>query len=155
RNRKANIEGIAMAVAVKNAPASSSASLFDRVPVGSLVGAIYVLGSFALALKGLAFVWWGVLGFEQDSIFAWGALIVLQLLAVGGLGYVGTRLLGPKPAPGVKAGTFVVVLGLLIIALLTKYVSLWVEYWSFDRDLFSRGIAIGLTALFAVLLIGV
>jgi preprotein translocase SecE subunit len=114
-----------MAVAVKN-PEATSSGLFDRLPVGILAGVVYVVGSLAILFGLLPAVWWQWLGF-QATASSYAVLILVGMLLAAGLAYVGMRLLGPKPAPGLKAGIFVALLALLVVLLVTRWVSQGIE----------------------------
>jgi preprotein translocase SecE subunit len=153
-NRKSEIEGIAMTVAVKNTPEISTGSLFDRLAVSSLAGVIYILGSIAVVVKGLPALWWDYLALNQQSFPAWALLIVAMLAAAGGLVYVGGKLLGPSPPRGTRAGIFVGLIGVLLIGMITKWIGGILEGWSFDKGWFSQSVAIGIMlAIGAVLLV--
>src|SRR5579875_1406317 len=118
-----------MAVAVKNMPETASASLVDRMAVASLAGAAYVLGTLGTVFYLIPSLWQS-LGWENSAALM--VRIVIQLAALSGLLVFGTRLLGPKTAPGVRAGIFFAVVGFLLILLLTRWASLWIEYGSYD-----------------------
>jgi preprotein translocase SecE subunit len=123
-----------MAVAVKNTPEATSTSLLDRMAIASLAGAAYVLGSIGIVFYLIPSLGQS-LGGEGNAILM--LRILIQLAALGGLCWYGMRLLGPKAAPGVRAGIFIALAGFLLILLLTRWVSLWIEYWSYERGLFS------------------
>ena len=75
--------------------------LFDRLPVASLVGMIYVLASFAIVLRGLPYLWYDVvgpaLGFWRGMFVPAVLLAALMLAAVVGLVVLGVRLLVGRP----------------------------------------------------------
>jgi hypothetical protein len=133
-----------MSVAVKNTPEIATTSLLDRMPVAALAGTAYVLGSLGIVFYLLPSLW---------QMTGWGgavALVVrglLQLAALGGLAYLGVQLLGPKAAPGIRAGIFVGLVGFLMILLLTRWASMWIEYLSFDRNLFASSVGAIITAV--------
>jgi preprotein translocase SecE subunit len=148
-----------MAVAVKNNPEVASASPFDRLPVVSLVGVVYVLGCLGIVFKLIPSVWWliwpvasGGTGFVSSTLLG-----LVMLAAVIGLSVVGVRLLGTKAPVGVRAGIFVGLVGVLVILLLTRWASLWFEHWSFDRGWFgpSTGMALTVAVGVALLILGV
>src|SRR5258707_12907977 len=116
-----------MAVAVKNNPEASSPSPFDRLPVACLVGIVYVLGSLGVLFKGLPHVWYNVLGFPSNSFLAVGLLLIVGVAAALGLVILGARLLGTQPAPGIRAGIFVGLGGILLIGLVTRWMGLLFE----------------------------
>lgn len=139
-----------MAVAVKNTPEVASASLLDRMAIASLVGAAYVLGSLAIVFSLIPSLWQS-LGWGSGAALMIRGLI--QLAALVGLLVFGTRLLGPKAVTGVRAGIFVALAGFLLILLLTRWASLWIEYWSYDRGLFSPTAGAIITAVIGVVLL--
>jgi len=140
-----------MAVAVKNMPEVASKGRFERMAFVSLAGAAYLLGTFGIVFYlipslGQSLGWGG-------SGAAFLLRLVIQLAALVGLLVFGTRLLGPKTALGVRAGIFFGFVGFVLVLLLTRWASLWIEYWSYDRGLFSptagaiATVAVGLALL--------
>lgn len=144
-----------MTVAVKNMPVLSTRSLLDRLAVSSLAGVIYVLGSIGLVVKGLPALWWNWLHLSRDSFPAWALLIVAMFAAVCGLVYVGGKLLGPSPPHGVRAGVFVGLIGVGLIALITRWIGGWLDSLSFERAWFSQQVGIWITAAIGVILLAV
>jgi preprotein translocase SecE subunit len=142
-----------MTVAVKNTPESQTSSPFDRLPVASLVGVVYVLAGIAIIVKGLPALVWTWLGLSQQSFPAWFLLIVCILAAVAGLAYVGSRLAGPTPPRGLRAGIFVALIGIGIIAMITRWASTLFERLSFDNHWFSAEVGLGLTAAVGLILL--
>ena len=143
-----------MAVAVKNTPEVASASMLDRMAVASLAGTVYALGTLGIVFYLLPSLWQS-LGWEGVvSVLARG---LLQLVVLGALIVFGVRLLGPKTAPGVRAGIFIGLVGFATILLLTRWASLWIEYWSYSHNTFSPSIGAILTTVFglALLILGV
>ncbi|MGH7169732.1 MAG: preprotein translocase subunit SecE [Gemmataceae bacterium] len=132
-----------MAVAVKNTPEVESASLLDRMTIASLAGAAYVLGTLGIVFYLIPSLWQS-LGWEGNASLVRG---LIQLAAAIGLLVFGARLLGPKAATGVRAGIFIGLLGVLLILLLTRWASLWIEYWSYHRGLFGLSTGALLTAV--------
>jgi preprotein translocase SecE subunit len=122
-----------MAVAVKNTPEVASASLLDRMPVAALAGTAYALGTLGIVFYLIPSLW-GALGWEGPVAVVIRGL--LQLAALGGLVVFGARLLGTKAITGVRAGIFIGLVGFLLVLLLTRWASLWIEYWSYDRGYF-------------------
>jgi preprotein translocase SecE subunit len=136
-----------MAVAVKNTPEVASASLLDRMAVASLAGTAYALGTLGIVFYLLPSLW-DALGWGGPAAVTLRGL--LQLAALGGLIVFGTRLLagaGSKAAPGLRAGIFVGLVGFLLVLLLTRWASLWIEHWSFDRGFFGPTVGAVLTAV--------
>jgi len=128
-----------MAVAVKNTPETSTSSAFDRTPIVCLAGVVYVLSSLAIVFGLIPYLWnqmWGGFGFSTTS-FASGTLAGLVMLAVfSGLVVLGGQLLGPKAPTGVRAGIFTGLVGFLLVLGLTRWFSLWVEYYCFYESWF-------------------
>jgi preprotein translocase SecE subunit len=121
-----------MAVAVKNTTEAAPRQAPDPVAMGSLLGALYVLGSLAVVFYAVPRLWallvspWlaGTLGLA----FIDTALLLVAMLAAGaGLFLFGQRLAGPSPAPGLRAGTLFAVLGLLAVGLLTPALGFLLE----------------------------
>src|SRR5262249_29636583 len=109
-----------MAVAVKNTPETRTTSVFDRLAAASLVGVEYVLGTLGIVFKGLPALWeqlglstGGFLGVALQGV---AMLAVLVVLAV-----VGVRLMGPTPRVGIRAGIFMGLFLLLVLALLGRW----------------------------------
>jgi preprotein translocase SecE subunit len=136
-----------MAVAVKNTPEVASSSLLDRMAIASLAGAAYVLGTLGIVFYLLPSLWQS-LGWEGNAALIFRS--VLQLVALVGLIVYGARLLGPKAVHGIRAGIFVALAGFLLILLLTRWASVWIEYWSYDRGLFNPTVGALVTAIIGV-----
>ncbi len=146
-----------MAVAVKNAPDVRSSSLFDRMPVLSLLGAAYVIVCLAILGRALPYLWWEVIGFDEASMMYSILLLMVLAVAAAGLGYLGLRLLGNRAPVGTRAGIFVAFAGIVIILLLTRWASVWLEWGVYYQGWFgSNGPVVGalLTAAVAVVLLG-
>lgn len=147
-----------MAVAVKNTPEVASASLFDRTAIASLAGAAYLLGSLGIVFALIPSLWQS-LGLGGNS--AWMIRVLIQLATLLILLLFGVRLLAGEGAarssPGARAGIFVSLVGFLLILLLTRWASLWFEYWSYDRGLLAPSAGAIATAIFglALLFLGV
>jgi preprotein translocase SecE subunit len=141
-----------MAVATKIPSEVNSASMLDRMAVASLAGTVYALGTLGIAFYLLPSLW--ETGNNNVLAVVRG---LLQMIVLVGLIVFGVRLLGPKTAPGVRAGIFVGLLGFLTILLLTRWASLWIEYGSYSRNLYSPSVGAILTAVFglALLVLGV
>jgi len=138
-----------MAVAVKNSPETDTSSAFDRMPVVSLVGVVYVLSSLAIVFGLLPYLWWQMWGsvFGNTNTFASGTLLgMLMLTAFTGLVVLGGQLLGPKAPPGVRAGIFTGLVGLVLVVGLTRWISVWAEHFCYFENLFgSAGKIVGVT----------
>ena len=59
-------------------------------------------------------------------------MIVSVALGVGLL-VLGSRLLGPNPPDGVRAGVFTAFAGFLVVVGLARWASLWLEYWAYTH----------------------
>jgi preprotein translocase SecE subunit len=146
-----------MAVAVKNAPVAAPSKLLDRLPVVALVGAVYVLGSLAVVLWAVPELWYALTQFPRDSATGVVLLALIDTAVAAGLGYVGYRLVRARELPpGARAGAALAVVGILAVLLLTRWVSMWLEYWVYNNRLFGdSGPTAGLAltgAAFVVLL---
>jgi preprotein translocase SecE subunit len=146
-------------VAVKN-PETSRSGPLDRLHVAILAGVIYVVGSVAILFELLPWLWWapGPLGFARPAsgnpaVGTTVGLILLGLAVAAGLVYLGARLLGPSPAPGVKAGIFTGLVTLFAIAVLTRWISLIFEGWVYESRSISESVGIALTVAVAVVLL--
>lgn len=117
-----------MAVAVKNNPESLTHGLFDRkrLAVGSLLGTVYVIGCLGVIFQLLPALWWNWLGFNP-TLLTWAGLLVLEAGAIAGLTIVGVRLAGTNAPPGLRAGIFAGLVGILIIGFLTWCIGLILE----------------------------
>ena len=140
-----------MAVAVKNAPVSAAPSPFDRMAVVSLAGAAYVIVSLVIVFGGLPYLWrtaTGLTGIGGD------VLLGLVMLAVAtGLAVLGARLIGQKQPVGARAGICTAVLLFVVVLLLTRWASLWLEYGVYSQHLFGpSGVTVGLTLTGLILL---
>ena len=139
-----------MAVGIKNTPEIASASFLDHMPVAALAGTAYLLGSLGIVFYLLPSLW-DTHGWTGNA----SAMVrgLLQFAALTGLVVFGARLLGPKAAHGVRAGIFIGFVGFLLILLLTRWASLWLEYGSFDRGWFNYSVGATLTTLVGVVLL--
>jgi preprotein translocase SecE subunit len=139
-----------MAVAVKNTPEAESASLLDRMAIASLAGAAYVVGSLGIVFALIPSLWQSLGWGTGTSLLVRG---LIQLTVLIGLLVFGTRLLGSKAATGVRAGIFVGLAGFLLILLLTRWASLWIEHWSYDSGLINPALGATITALLGAALL--
>src|SRR5262245_16050415 len=145
-----------MAVAVKTSSGATSPSPLSRAAVASLVGVVYVIGCLAVVFKLLPSLWVPAaeaIGLSSAGFVSGSLLGVLMLAAAAGLLYVGGRLLGPKAPPGVRAGIFVGLVGVLLVLLLARWASLWIEHWAYDRAWFSPSTGMGIAAAVGVALL--
>jgi preprotein translocase SecE subunit len=143
-----------MAVAVKNPPVSAASNPYDRMPVVSLVGAAYVIVCLVVVFGVLPYIWrtaFGLTSIGGDVILG-----LIMLAAFTALAIVGARLVGPKQPAGARAGIFVALLGFILVLLLTRWASLWLEYEVYTRLLFGDSAAttgLALTGLIALALV--
>jgi preprotein translocase SecE subunit len=144
-----------MAVAVKTSPGARRSGTLDSPAILSLIGVLYLLACLAIVFKLLPDLWWSVWtasGLARGS-FVGGSLLAIIGLAVGvGLIVLGSRLLGPNPPAGVRSGVFVAFSGLVIVLLLARWVSLWMEHWAYAGSM-SRQTGIIITAIVGVVLL--
>jgi preprotein translocase SecE subunit len=142
-----------MAVAVKNTPETSTRPRLDRLALTSLVGALYVLGSLGVVGYGVPRLWTAVaaptLAATLGSFVEFALLALVLLAAAVFLIFLGTRLIGPEPPRGARAGIFVCSVGLLAIALVTCWVGTGLQHWLANEAL-GQGLtaAVGLGLLF-------
>src|ERR1700730_12266916 len=108
-----------MAVAVKHTTETTPHRLLDNLAGDSLLGVAYVIGILRVVFDGLHRLWSNVLG-PPESFVAWGLPILAMVLAGGGLVWLGLRLVGPAPQRGLRAGTFLGLVGVLVIAFITS-----------------------------------
>jgi len=135
-----------MAVAVKNTPETTTTTLFDRLPVASVAGAVYALGSIAVVLMALPHLWWNVLKLPRDNFAAVALLGVAMLAAAAALVFVGGKLLAPRQLPGLRAGIFTVIVTLLVIGLFTRWIGVLLDRWIYSARMFGdSGPSVGAT----------
>lgn len=111
-----------MAVAVKNSPETSSGQVVNRLAVGSLAGAAYVLAGLVLIFYGLPTLWWGglhMMGQKVGTPGGWALLILIMVAVAVGWLIPGGYLASGHPVRGVRAGVFVALVGLLVAFLVT------------------------------------
>jgi preprotein translocase SecE subunit len=139
-----------MATAVKNTPDTTAPSLFDRPAAVSLVGVVYVIGCLGIVFKLLPYLFWDVLHLPDTN--ATNVVVAgLLMVAATGLLILGLRLLGPRAPHGARAGIFVGAVGALVALLLTRWASIWLEYWAM-YGWFSPTVGIALTAVIGLAL---
>jgi preprotein translocase SecE subunit len=127
-----------MAVAVKHNRETSSPSLLDRLPVSILMGVAYILGGAGIAFPLLDSLWWQWLGLNRSQPVWWIALAVVWLVVVGGLVYLGARLLGPHPPKGLVSGIALSVGAIILIAFLAQWIGTLIENWIYQSSLFGE-----------------
>jgi preprotein translocase SecE subunit len=101
---------MAMSVA-ENAPVTierSPRSAQQHLALGSLLGALYVLGGLWIVFAGLPVLWADVLRVQDftNDFLSEALLLMVCLAAVGGLIYGGYQLMRNQHQPGLRAGIF-------------------------------------------------
>jgi preprotein translocase SecE subunit len=117
-----------MALAVKNAPEAAATSPFARLAGRSAAGVGYLLGAIAVVFYALPAAWRQVVPEIINPFVSGTLLIVLVLGGVAGLSWLGLRLVNFEPPHGLKAGIFVGVAGLALIAWLTQMIGMILEW---------------------------
>jgi preprotein translocase SecE subunit len=138
-------------VAVKN-PDTSAPGVLGRLHLGILAGVVYLVGSLAIIFGLLPWLWYELLGRSRSSAVDGTLLVLISLAVAGGLAYLGTRLVGPSPVPGLKAGIFTTLVTLLLVLLLTRWASIYFEGWVYDGRI-PESIGVALTAGVGVVLL--
>jgi len=145
-----------MAVAVKTSPGARSDSSTGNTAKLSLIGVAYLLGCLAVVFKILPSLWWSIfegLGVSRAYSVELGALLVLLCIGIGyWLLTFGGRLLGPSPPQGVRGGVFLGFVSLLLVLLLARWASLWIEHFV-DRGVLSEYFGISAAAAVLILLL--
>jgi preprotein translocase SecE subunit len=140
-----------MAVAVKNASEAAPQNPLDRPTTGSLVAALYVLGSIGVVFYAIPWVWGAVFGPGRELVnsFVDGTFLLLAMIAGGvGLGWLGAKRVNFDPPRGVRAGIFVVCAGLAAIALTAWCVGTLLEKYALkDESLRMVGLTITLAVV--------
>lgn len=130
-----------MAVAVKTSPDARSSGLQANPALLSLVGVGYLLICLVVVFKLIPGLWWEAwdgLGLARYPFFG-GTLLAITVVVCGILLLVaGSRLLGSEQPAGVRAGVFVAFVGLLAVLLLARWVSMWLEHWTYDLRWFGN-----------------
>jgi preprotein translocase SecE subunit len=151
-----------MAVAVKTSPGARSSGTMASPAIISLIGVLYLLGCLGIVFHLLPKLWWptwvSLFGLDLAGVeryrFVGGTILVLVALVVSvGLLLLGGKLLGPNPPVGIRSGVFVAFLGLLVVVLLARWASLWLEHWAYDSRLLSPGTAAVIAGVIALLLL--
>src|SRR5262245_30841716 len=144
-----------MAVAVKNVPEATTRKPVNRLALGSLAGAVYIIAAVGVVFYGVPALWWGLIEWLNLDLneFVAGALLIPLVLAAGvGAVVLGWRLLGPAPVHGLRAGVFFTLAGVLAIATLTSWIGSWLETRELDETI---SIVITLAAAAGLLYLGV
>lgn len=124
-----------MAVAVKTSPGPKSSKTPPSPALYSVVGVVYVVVCLALLFKVFpALFWsgWDALGWSK-AVVQGGALLLTLSCFLGALFlYVGAQFSDERAPAGIRAGTFVGLCGVLLILLLTRWASVWIEHWAYQ-----------------------
>jgi preprotein translocase SecE subunit len=147
-----------MAVAVKTSPGPKSSKVPSSPAVMSLVGVVYVVVCLALLFQiipSLFWMGWELVGFEKYVVQGGALLMTLSFVLAGLFLYIGAQFSGEQAPVGVRAGTFVGVCGVLLILLLTRWASVWIEHWAYNGQFGTTGATYGaiVTAVFGVALL--
>src|SRR5438445_2617151 len=147
-----------MALAIKNATQTTPRPALNRLAVGSLLGALYVLASLAIVFYGVPKLWGLAISPALASAAAIDAtLLILVMGAVGAaLFYYGMRLLGPHPQHGLKAGIFAGIVLVFTAGLVTEWVGEICEKLIYSNQMFGSSgptIGIGVSGLVGVCLL--
>jgi preprotein translocase SecE subunit len=106
-----------MAVAVKNTPETTSRQPLDRLAFGSLVGAIIVLGGLGVVFPLLGNLWATyvshTLKANLGAFVDTALLLLVRVAALVGLVLGARYVVGRNPPPGLRAGVFTGVVGIL------------------------------------------
>ncbi len=144
-----------MAVAVKTPPGTRFSGTLASPAILSLVGVLYLLACLVIVFKLLPDLWWSAwdaLGWGGIT-FVGGTLLAIVAVAVGvGLLILGGRLLGPHPPAGIRAGVFIAFSGLVIVVLLARGISIWIENAAYSGA-FSPQVGAWMAGVIAVLLL--
>src|SRR5262245_28966776 len=140
-----------MAVAVPNKPESQTRIAAGNLTLASLLGAIYVLGGLAVVFQGVPWLWKiGVASWLGESLpfVNTAGLITVMVFTAVALFVFGLTLAGPTPQPGLRAGTFVVIVGIALVALLSAWIGGLLERWILTSP-DATMVGLGLTAAIA------
>jgi preprotein translocase SecE subunit len=142
---------MAMALAVKSSPEATTRRQLHRLGVDSLLGTVYVLGSAGIVFYLLPAAWhW--LGLSTDSPILYALLALVMLVVATGLVIGGSRLVGPTPPHGLRAGIFLACVGVLVACLIGSGVGMLLEQ---SAGLIHPTVGVAITAVvFVALLAG-
>jgi preprotein translocase SecE subunit len=115
-----------MAVAVKNSPETTKASLFDQLPIAVLAGIVYFLASLAIVFKAIPAL------FASVSYTGLAIQAIVMTVVAGALIYIGARLIAAHPMRGLLPGIFVGLCFLLVTLFVASWIGFWVQNRFFD-----------------------
>jgi preprotein translocase SecE subunit len=111
-----------MAMAVKSGPSSIATRTFNRLAIGSLAGALYVLATIAIVFYLVPAIWHQVLSpaisSRPDSPVDAALLWLVDLGVLAGLLYGGVKLIGHRQVPGLRVGIVLAVIGFYLLGIL-------------------------------------
>jgi preprotein translocase SecE subunit len=110
-----------------------------RLPLVSLAGMIYLIAGLAIVFGLLPSLWYSFWPPPPDKPPSLGSQVLLGmvgLVVIVALAVVGVKLLGPNPPAGARAGIFVALVLLLVIAFVTKWLAATLEGWIYDNEWF-------------------
>jgi preprotein translocase SecE subunit len=142
-----------MAVAVKNSPETITHHPLRRLAMESLMGVVYILGSLGVVFYGLPHLWRELVTpalADVNLAVQTSFLVLLGVLAFAGLVYLGVRLVGPQPTPGLAAGIFLALVGLIGIAWFTLVAGWLLERWFADQAFLGMVLTLALGGLLGV-----
>lgn len=111
-----------MAMAVKESTEATTTRMsLDRLAVGSLVGAVFVLGALGVVFPGIGTLWESSVDpLLANKFVAAALLLVVRLAAVVGFVVLGRMLIGTHAPAGLRAGITVAIAGLIGIAIVAQ-----------------------------------
>lgn len=128
-----------MAVAVKMKSEQKTTRSWNSLAVPSLVGTLFLFSSLAIVFKLIPTLWIQFVG-NAGGPFGSAVLMGVAMVAAAiGLIYVGSKIIDNGTVHGLRAGIFVAFVGLLLILLLTRWASIWIEYWIYHQNLLGQG----------------
>jgi preprotein translocase SecE subunit len=115
-----------MSVAEKSALEQTQRNPQQQLAVGSAVGAVALLAGLGIIFAGLPVLWDEVwrsvwersLEYKKNDFLSEALLILVELVAIGGLMFVGYGQLQKHTLPGLRAGS--------VLAALTLFFALWI-----------------------------
>lgn len=131
--------GTAMAVAVKTSPGARPGETPTNPTLLSLVGVLYLVVCLALLFKFVPDLWWTIwnsidiagLQLARFPVVGGTFLLLFGLTLAGAMLGLASRVIGEKPQPGVKAGIFVAFVSLLLLLLLSRWISIYIERFAY------------------------
>jgi preprotein translocase SecE subunit len=104
-----------MATAIEQKPAPRTPAPL-KLPITSLIGAVYVLASVAVILYGIPLLWASVVGAAESDSW-WNDFLreAVRVACAVGLIVVGNKLLGTTPQKGIRGGIFLVLVTAVLI----------------------------------------